>query len=460
MRIIKLIAHDRPVHCELDRETRILSASDGARYPLGNKEFTVLCRLAQTPGKPVKTLDLFDEAWKHSDGNLESVSKTVSDLRKKLRDTEPVKRFIETIPTVGYMLIAECEFRELPPPPPPLIQVAHREDSRYETSADSDRYADVAANADLGEPAGNENVMSALRTWKRRPGSCAGQEIVGCFEVDGCSSVETTCARVLGTPAGDLVEVTLDTPKGLHSKGEREWIKVSAMGSQAQLLEELADKKDRSTVVLRLRGHGAYICKRDFPDLDTGKMQHYRDPKPAILVLSAKLFQNDHDKVSVDDHSFGESASQAGGSRLSEEDAIAESDPGDIRFTEYEIRLSNTWSQFMEWLRGKTAPLEIVSIQADKNRESTFHCSGKPGHINYPIEVSCRKSGVPVTLRFDLVSEWLHPQILDLCTPDVGVAWDTSLFPVSTEQDKEVHINDPQATLRDAEYWVMFARRR
>jgi hypothetical protein len=142
------------------------------------------------------------------------------------------------------------------------------------------------------------------------------------------------------------------------------------------------------------------------------------------------------------------------------EEAITQSDPDDLQFTEYELRLSDTWPSFMQWLKKRTASLEIVSIQEDKNRRSTFCCSGKPGLMNYPIEVSCRKAGLPATLRFDLVTEWLHPQILDLCSPDAGIPWDTSLFPVGTEEEKESLIHFPQTMLRDAQYWVLFTRTR
>jgi DNA-binding winged helix-turn-helix (wHTH) protein len=147
-------------------------------------------------------------------------------------------------------------------------------------------------------------------------------------------------------------------------------------------------------------------------------------------------------------------------SSLNDEDAIAQSDPADIQFTEYEILLSERWASFIRWLMKRTEQLEIISIQEDKNRESTFYCSGKPGRMNYPIEVSCTKAGSPVILRFDLVAEWLHPQVLGLRSDDAGVPWDTSLFPVGTEQEEESMIHDPQTTLRDARYWVLFARRR
>jgi hypothetical protein len=117
-----------------------------------------------------------------------------------------------------------------------------------------------------------------------------GEELVGRFEVTSCSSPEVPCAKVLGIPPGDLVEVTLYTPKSLHPRGEYVWFYVNAIGPQAEFFEELADKKDRSTVVVRMRGYGTYICRRDFPELDTSKMQHFRDPKPAVLAVAVSMF--------------------------------------------------------------------------------------------------------------------------------------------------------------------------
>jgi DNA-binding winged helix-turn-helix (wHTH) protein len=112
MRITKLIPKEQSVHYELNHNTRELIGSNGQVCKLGIKEYLVLQRLTETPGQLVTTNDLLEMGWKHSaDAPLEYVSKTISDLRKKLGDTESVKRFIDTA-HLGYVLIAGCEHRD------------------------------------------------------------------------------------------------------------------------------------------------------------------------------------------------------------------------------------------------------------------------------------------------------------------------------------------------------------
>jgi hypothetical protein len=79
--------------------------------------------------------------------------------------------------------------------------------------------------------------------------------------------------------------------------------------------------------------------------------------------------------------------------------------------------------------------------------------------MSYPIEVLCKKDNLPVTLRFDLITDWLHPRLLAISNPSSGIPWDTSLFPIKSEAEKESRISFPNTTLRDAEYWVLFAKR-
>jgi DNA-binding winged helix-turn-helix (wHTH) protein len=119
MNIIKLSPKEKhPVHFELDLRTGVLSSSDGTRKTLGSTEFAILDRLAREPRGPVSTEELLDEGWKHPNRKLESVAKTVSDLRQKLSDSEPKKRYIATIPNFGYELIAKCDRLESSGMPP------------------------------------------------------------------------------------------------------------------------------------------------------------------------------------------------------------------------------------------------------------------------------------------------------------------------------------------------------
>jgi hypothetical protein len=208
----------------------------------------------------------------------------------------------------------------------------------------------------------------------------------------------------------------------------------------------------------------------------TGKLvrcvaeQHNENRRPGATLahvyaafwpeLSSVLKHIEESSIKANPAAESAGVSRADISELPTEDAIAQLDPDKIGFIEYELKLSDTWPSFMQWLRKRTAPLELVSVQEDENREATFYSSGKPGHMNYPIAVSCSKAGLNTTVRFDVVTEWLHPQILDLRGSDAGIPWDTSLFPVGRGDEKESLINDPHSKLRDAQYWVLFARPR
>src|SRR5207249_12286537 len=59
-------------------------------------------------------------------------------------------------------------------------------------------------------------------------------------------------------------------------------------------------------------------------------------------------------------------------------DSIEEIDPEDITFTEYEIKLSDTWQAFLLSLAPQTAKCEVACIRENENQERTFYCSGRP----------------------------------------------------------------------------------
>lgn len=134
--------------------------------------------------------------------------------------------------------------------------------------------------------------------------------------------------------------------------------------------------------------------------------------------------------------------------------------PDDLSFSEIEITLSDTWDRFLDWLHSETEGTMIDSIQEHKYTESTFYCSGKPGHLNYWIRVSGKKHGIPFVRVVDVVTEWLHPLAVELVESESCTPWDTSLFPVKDEFDKEVLINKPLANCRDCIYFVVFAKRK
>jgi hypothetical protein len=137
-------------------------------------------------------------------------------------------------------------------------------------------------------------------------------------------------------------------------------------------------------------------------------------------------------------------------------DFIAAADPTDVQFSEIKISLSDTWERFIARLEGRESEVEVVA--EDPDRENSFNCSGEPGHLNYTIVVQIKKNGISVKQHVDLVRDWLYPLALELAGPNVGIAWDTSLFPVKDSVGKEVVLKDARATCRDCVYSVLFAK--
>jgi hypothetical protein len=119
--------------------------------------------------------------------------------------------------------------------------------------------------------------------------------------------------------------------------------------------------------------------------------------------------------------------------------------------SEYEIRLSDNWDKFKEWIRGEKGDVAIVSIAEDPNRRSTFSHSGGPGRMTYHLLVTCTNGSGRFTRSVEAIGEWLHPLLLDAqgkgAEPD-----DTSLFPVRDEAGAEGRIVDPIASCRDCIY--------
>src|SRR5215813_2651585 len=89
-------------------DERMLKRGD-QRVHLSPRVFHLLLVLVENAGKLVTKETLLSEIWRDSfveEGNLNN---TVSRLRKVLGEKPDEKRFIETIPRVGYRFIAEVE---------------------------------------------------------------------------------------------------------------------------------------------------------------------------------------------------------------------------------------------------------------------------------------------------------------------------------------------------------------
>ena len=70
----------------------------------------VLRLLAQNAGRTVTREALIEGAWSRRMVNDEVLSRTIADLRQALGDDARQPRYLETIPKLGYRLIAEVEW--------------------------------------------------------------------------------------------------------------------------------------------------------------------------------------------------------------------------------------------------------------------------------------------------------------------------------------------------------------
>ncbi|MBS0319668.1 MAG: PD40 domain-containing protein [Proteobacteria bacterium] len=76
------------------------------RERLPPRIMALLLRLAAEPGQPVDRATLLDDVWERRGVTDEVLSRAIADLRTALGDDAKAPRFIETLPKVGYRLVA------------------------------------------------------------------------------------------------------------------------------------------------------------------------------------------------------------------------------------------------------------------------------------------------------------------------------------------------------------------
>lgn len=92
----------------------IIRVGTDERY-IEPQNMAVLMHLCQHPGQVVTRDALLDAAWEGCIVNDGAVSKAICLLRKALGDKARHPRYIQTIPKVGYRLIASIDVNQPPP---------------------------------------------------------------------------------------------------------------------------------------------------------------------------------------------------------------------------------------------------------------------------------------------------------------------------------------------------------
>ncbi|TDJ24911.1 MAG: hypothetical protein E2O54_00475, partial [Gammaproteobacteria bacterium] len=80
---------------------------DGERDSVEPRAMEVLVCLAKRNGDTVTRREFEDEVWRGRVVGPENLDRAIFMVRKALGDTESERQFVQTIPTVGYRLIAE-----------------------------------------------------------------------------------------------------------------------------------------------------------------------------------------------------------------------------------------------------------------------------------------------------------------------------------------------------------------
>lgn len=98
----------------LDVAERSLSASDGREIQLSRRLFDVLLHLVARPGRLVEKQALLDEVWAGLVVEENTLSRTISALRRALGERAGDNRFIATVPGVGYRFVQNVALVEGP----------------------------------------------------------------------------------------------------------------------------------------------------------------------------------------------------------------------------------------------------------------------------------------------------------------------------------------------------------
>ncbi|MEO6689259.1 MAG: winged helix-turn-helix domain-containing protein, partial [Dokdonella sp.] len=134
----------------LDLETlRLVTRPDTKLTPRGA---AVLVRLASSAGRTLSRDQLLDDVWKDTTPTPDVLTQAIKDLRRAFADDLHAPRYIETLPRLGYRLIAAARFlSELPPAPTLLSNESCRDasptSSPRRTSAKRRRTATIGMGA-------------------------------------------------------------------------------------------------------------------------------------------------------------------------------------------------------------------------------------------------------------------------------------------------------------------------
>jgi len=122
-----------PFHLDV-RERRL--SRGGTAIPLRMKVFDALCVLVEHAGRLVTKQELLDAVWPDTAVEENSVTHTMSVLRKALGEHATGQQYVETVPRVGYRFAAAVERADEPAQSKAPQPLRARQEIRYCTTSD------------------------------------------------------------------------------------------------------------------------------------------------------------------------------------------------------------------------------------------------------------------------------------------------------------------------------------
>ena len=96
-------------------QDRLIVVRDGQEIKFEPRWMEVLVMLAEHAGETLSTERLLIEVWRSTVYGDNPVQKAISGLQKSIGDAPRESRYIETVPRLGYRLIAPVSFPDIRP---------------------------------------------------------------------------------------------------------------------------------------------------------------------------------------------------------------------------------------------------------------------------------------------------------------------------------------------------------
>ncbi len=262
------------------------------------KAVAVLVALAREQGRTLTQDELLDRVWAGTCPTIDVVRQVIRELRRAFDEDVAAPRYIETIAKVGYRLIAECEFLDVPPDARSTVQ----------SGPDGERSPQRRGGR---VPGRGEAIVGAELYPRLSPdGTCVVYAAsTGAHRFDiRMLDLEDSSTVVLASHAEGSASFPAWSPGGAeiafyHWTQEHCWIVVSPIGGGPERSYEVCASGDPAHLEWFPDGRALLLSHRVDPasmiyrlyrlDLQSGRLAPYGDQDPGCTADQAPRFSPD-----------------------------------------------------------------------------------------------------------------------------------------------------------------------